>query len=84
MASLRYRDYYIAAFHIPDQSDDVVKLNLVQTTRPETKPAAAAARRTVCADCRHGHCTSCEEASAARQFSNYWIGHCCCELNRRA
>ena len=53
-------------------------------TRPANEPVAAPAGPAVCADCRHFHCTLCEEGSAARQFSNYWICHCCRELNRRA
>jgi hypothetical protein len=36
-----------------------------------------------CAHCHHGHCPDCEECSATKQFSDYWICHCCGELNLR-
>jgi hypothetical protein len=36
-----------------------------------------------CVYCRHRHCSVCDECSAAKQFSDYWICHCCRELNRR-
>jgi hypothetical protein len=36
-----------------------------------------------CGCCRHRHCTVCEECSAAKQYSDYWICHCCGELNPR-
>jgi hypothetical protein len=36
-----------------------------------------------CDCCRHRHCKVCEECSAAKQYSDYWICHCCGELNLR-
>jgi hypothetical protein len=44
-----------------------------------TKPMSRAS----CSCCRHSHCIVCEECSAAKQYSDYWICHCCGELNRR-
>jgi hypothetical protein len=39
--------------------------------------------RAVCSNCRHRHCVECEECSAAKQYSDYWICHCCGELTAR-
>ena len=36
-----------------------------------------------CDCCRHGFCNVCEECSVAKQYSDYWICHCCGELNLR-
>ncbi len=36
-----------------------------------------------CSCCHHSHCCACEECSAAKQYSDYWICHSCGELNRR-
>ena len=36
-----------------------------------------------CSCCRHCHCIVCEQCSAAKQSSDYWICHCCGELNPR-
>jgi len=36
-----------------------------------------------CACCHHRHCSVCEECSIAKQYSDYWICHCCAELNLR-
>jgi hypothetical protein len=36
-----------------------------------------------CDGCRHRSCGACEECSVAKQYSDYWICHCCGELNRR-
>jgi len=38
----------------------------------------------VCSSCRHRQCRICEECSAAKQYSDNWICHCCGELNLRA
>jgi hypothetical protein len=37
----------------------------------------------VCASCRHLYCQACQECSAAKQYSDFWICHRCGELNRR-
>ena len=37
-----------------------------------------------CERCRHGYCEICAEYSVTKRFSDYWICHCCSELNRRA
>ena len=36
-----------------------------------------------CDCCRHRHCRACEECSVTKQYSDYWICHCCGELNPR-
>ena len=36
-----------------------------------------------CAGCRHNHCSICEECSVTKGYSDYWICHCCGELNLR-
>ena len=45
--------------------------------------AAEASGSLDCACCRHRHCSACEECSAAKQYSDYWICHSCGELNPR-
>ena len=54
------------------------------------KRAWAKARRALetigsvdCLGCAHRHCRACEECSVAKQYSDYWICHCCGELTRR-
>ncbi|MGH7782463.1 MAG: hypothetical protein ACREO5_01265 [Candidatus Binatia bacterium] len=37
----------------------------------------------VCSSCRHRHCRACEECSVAKQYSDYWICHCCGALTER-
>jgi len=37
-----------------------------------------------CECCRHRHCSACEECSVTKRYSDYWICHCCGELNPRA
>ena len=44
---------------------------------PETNGSA------VCGSCRHRFCSFCEDCSAAKRYSDYWICHLCGELNRR-
>jgi hypothetical protein len=36
-----------------------------------------------CAGCRHRYCSACGECSVTKRYSDYWICHCCWELNRR-
>jgi ribosomal protein L37AE/L43A len=45
--------------------------------------AGAPVDSAVCDDCRHHHCQVCENHSAAKQYSDFWICHRCGELNRR-
>jgi len=45
-----------------------------------SKPDSSA----VCSSCHHSHCRVCEEWSVTKAYSDYWICHCCGELNRRA
>jgi hypothetical protein len=37
----------------------------------------------VCTSCRHSHCSACEECSLTKQYSDYWICHCCGALTER-
>ena len=37
-----------------------------------------------CDRCRHRHCKICAEYSVTKRYSDFWICHCCSELNRRA
>jgi hypothetical protein len=37
-----------------------------------------------CERCQHRHCGICAEYSVTKRYSDYWICHCCSELNRRA
>jgi hypothetical protein len=36
-----------------------------------------------CGYCRHLYCNACEEGSVTKRYSDYWICHCCRELNPR-
>jgi hypothetical protein len=36
-----------------------------------------------CRGCPHRHCSACEECSVTKSYSDYWICHCCGELNAR-
>jgi hypothetical protein len=36
-----------------------------------------------CGGCPHRHCSACEECSLTKRYSDYWICHCCGELNPR-
>ena len=45
--------------------------------------ALAAIGSADCSWCRHRHCGECEACSVAKRYSDYWICHCCGELNRR-
>ena len=36
-----------------------------------------------CDGCSHRHCNACEECSVTKRYSDYWICHCCGELNPR-
>ena len=38
---------------------------------------------TWCDACRHDYCQDCEECSASKQYSDFWICHRCGELNKR-
>jgi hypothetical protein len=37
-----------------------------------------------CERCQHRYCDICAEYSVTKRYSDYWICHCCSELNRRA
>ena len=45
--------------------------------------SSAAIGRSECETCHHSHCSDCEECSVAKQYSDYWICHCCGKLNLR-
>ena len=36
-----------------------------------------------CSSCHHRHCRVCEECSVEKQYSDYWICHCCGALTER-
>jgi hypothetical protein len=36
-----------------------------------------------CGACPHRYCSACEECSVTKSYSDYWICHCCGELNAR-
>ena len=36
-----------------------------------------------CNGCPHRYCSACEECSVTKRYSDYWICHCCGELNPR-
>ena len=54
-----------------------------EAIRPKLELAPVPMGSVVCGDCRHLQCQVCEECSAAKQYSDFWICHRCGELNRR-
>jgi len=54
-----------------------------EAIRPKDKLAAVRMGSVACGDCRHPHCRVCEECSVTKRYSDFWICHCCGELNRR-
>jgi hypothetical protein len=44
-----------------------------------SEPAGSA----VCSSCRHRQCRDCEECSVGKEYSGYWICHCCGALTHR-
>jgi len=61
----------------------LIEPNSAPSRRLKNEPVIAPVDSVVCDDCRHLHCEVCEESSAPRQFSDFWICHRCGELNRR-
>jgi hypothetical protein len=55
-----------------------------QAIRSDNESPALPGARSACGDCRHLHCQICEENSAPKQYSDFWICHRCGELNRRS
>jgi hypothetical protein len=45
--------------------------------------ASAATGSADCDGCPHRYCSACEECSVTKRYSDYWICHCCGELNPR-
>jgi hypothetical protein len=45
--------------------------------------ASGAMGSAACGGCPHRHCSACEECSVTKRYSDYWICHCCGELNPR-
>jgi hypothetical protein len=45
--------------------------------------ASGAIGSAACGGCPHHHCSACEECSVTSRYSDYWICHCCGELNPR-
>jgi len=61
-----------------------IEIDSVPKERKTNLRSALPAGSAVCCDCHHHCCKTCEEGSAARQYSDFWICHRCGELNRRA
>lgn len=57
---------------------DSAKQARTKARRPSTALASAQ-----CEDCRHHHCMACADCSVAKEYSDYWICHCCGALNLR-
>ena len=75
---------------VTEESNDVESQGRVGIEAGSAKRAWAKARRALetigsvdCLGCAHRHCRACEECSVAKQYSDYWICHCCGELTRR-
>jgi hypothetical protein len=61
----------------------LIKAGSAKQARAKITRLSARIGSAECASCRHCHCRDCEECSVARQYSDYWICHCCGELNLR-
>jgi hypothetical protein len=75
---------------VTQQSNVVDKKGFFLIEAVSVKQAWAKASRpleaigsTGCDWCRHRYCSACEECSVTKRYSDYWICHCCGELNRR-
>jgi len=76
------RDGKIQQLAVKDLPREQKSVALIEVnSAPAIRPALRGS--VVCDDCRHLHCETCEEGSAARQYSDFWICHRCGELNRR-
>ncbi len=61
----------------------LIEPSSAEAIRPKVKLAAVRLGSVACDDCRHRHCQVCEECSVTKRYSDFWICHCCGELNRR-
>ena len=61
----------------------LIEPSSAEAIRPKDKLAPVRMGSVPCDDCRHRPCQACEECSVAKQYSDFWICHCCGELNRR-
>jgi hypothetical protein len=71
--------------YLPEEQKSfaLIEAGSARAIRPKNEPAPAPIGSVVCSECRHLHCQACEENSAAKQYSDFWICHRCGELNRR-
>jgi hypothetical protein len=58
-------------------------IEAMRQASPDSGAASKQVGRVVCSSCRHTQCPRCEDCSAAKEYSDYWICHCCGALNQR-
>ena len=58
-------------------------IEAVQQASANSGVASKQVGTVVCSSCRHSQCPVCEDCSAAKEYSDYWICHCCGALNQR-
>jgi hypothetical protein len=61
----------------------LIKAGSAKQAWAKASRASGAIGYAVCDECHHRHCSACEECSVTKQYSDYWICHCCGELNPR-
>jgi hypothetical protein len=61
----------------------LIEAGSAKQARVKATRSSAAVGSAECEYCRHFHCDVCEECSVAKQYSDYWICHCCGTLNLR-
>ncbi|HEU4340307.1 MAG TPA: hypothetical protein VFU31_01925, partial [Candidatus Binatia bacterium] len=61
----------------------LIKAGSAKKAWAKANRASGAIGNADCGGCSHRHCSACEECSVAKRYSDYWICHCCGELNRR-
>lgn len=60
-----------------------VKAVFAKQAWANARSAPEPANSPVCSSCRHHHCRICEECSVGKEYSDYWICHCCGALTHR-
>lgn len=67
----------------PDNNKHCLLIEAAQKAGAESGAASKHLGSVVCSSCRHNQCSVCEDCSAAKEYSDYWICHCCGALNPR-
>ena len=61
----------------------LIEARSAKQARAKADSAAEPVGSGICSSCHHRHCRVCQECSVAKQYSDYWICHCCGALTER-